>query len=65
MIIINWTEEKKEQAIKVLTEYYQKYGVGECIMQNDDALIEAPELLADIADEVLIEKEGIIYNYED
>ena len=38
MITVNWTEEKKERAIEVLTEYFQKYGVGECIMQNDDAL---------------------------
>lgn len=58
---IIWTPEKKERAIAYLTKYFKKHGVGEMIMQNDDALIEAPELLSDIADDVLIEGEGIIF----
>lgn len=58
---IVWTEEKKELAIQKLTTFFEKHGVGEMIMQSDDALIEAPDLLSDIADEILIEKEGIIF----
>lgn len=64
MITINWTEEKKEKAIDRLTKYFERYGVGEAIMQSDNAIIDASELLADIADDILIDGEGIIYNYE-
>jgi hypothetical protein len=35
------------------------------IMQDDDALIEALNLLADIVDDILIEGEGIIFEDED
>lgn len=59
---INWTDEKKARAIEVLTKYFEKHGPGECIMQSDDSLIEAPDLLAHIADGVLVEGEGIVYN---
>lgn len=65
MRTITWTPEKKEKAIEMLTEYFEKYGCGEVIMQSDDAIINAPELLADIADDVLIEGEGIIYKYDE
>ena len=61
MITVTWTEEKKKRAIEMLSSYFEKHGIGEAIMQSDEALIEAPELLADIADEVLIENEGISY----
>ena len=61
MYNITWTEEKKEKAIEMLTKYFAKHGVGECIMQDDDAQIYAPVLLADIADDVLFEGEGINY----
>lgn len=61
MIRITWTPEKKEKAIAKLTEYLEKYGIGECICQSDEALIEAPDILADIADEILIDGEGIIF----
>lgn len=57
-----WTDEKKEMAIEKITDFIERYGVGECIMQNDDAIIESPGILADIADEILIEGEGIFYN---
>lgn len=56
-----WTPEKKESAIEKLTLYFQKYGPGECIMQRDESIIEAPEVMADIADYVLIEKEGLVW----
>lgn len=61
MTKIIWTEQKKEQVIDRLTSYFENYGVGEMIVQSDDALIVAPNLLADIADEILIEGEGIIF----
>jgi hypothetical protein len=60
-----WTQEKKDKAIEKLTKYFEEYGIGESIMQDDDALIEAPEVLADIADEILIYREGIIYEDDD
>jgi hypothetical protein len=58
---IFWTPEKKETAIQKLTEYFEKYGPGECIMQGDDPILEAPEVMADIADDVLIEGEGLVW----
>lgn len=61
MIQITWTKDKKEKAINMLTKYFEKYGNGECIMQGDNALIEAPELLANIADDILVDGEGIIF----
>lgn len=64
-IRVVWTEEKKAKAIEKLTEYFQKHGIGEMIMQDDDALIEAPEVLADIADDILIDREGIIFIDDD
>ena len=65
MYSINWTEEKKEKAIEMLTKYFENYGVGECIMQSDDAIIYAPDLLSKIADDILVEGEGIRYNEQD
>jgi hypothetical protein len=65
MIKVNWTPEKKEAAIEKLTKYFEKHGIGEMIMQDDDALIEAPEVLSDIADDILIDNEGIIFIDED
>lgn len=59
---INWTEDKAQQAIHILTDYFKKYGYGECIAQSDEAGIDAIEVLCDIADSILIDGEGIIYN---
>lgn len=64
MYTIIWTQEKKDAAIEKLTEYFKEHGFSECITQSDNALIEAPALLADIADEILIEHEGFLYNEE-
>jgi len=61
MYKITWTEEKKNKTIEMLTKYFEKYGFGECIMQSDNALIEAPEILSNITDGILIEGEGINY----
>lgn len=65
MHIVIWTDEKKERAISMLTKYFEKYSAGEVIMQSDNALIEAPEILSDIVDEILIEGEGIIYKEDE
>lgn len=62
---INWTNEKEKAAISMLTKYFEEYGVGECIMQSDNACIYAPDLLSKIADDVLIEGDGIEYIDED
>lgn len=55
---ITWTEEKKAKAIELLTAFFEDYGAGECISQNDEAIIEAPEVLSKIADDILKEEEG-------
>jgi len=65
MIKVIWTPEKKEAAIDKLTKYFEKHGIGEMIMQSDDGLIEAPEVLSDIADDILIDNEGIIFEDDD
>ena len=59
---INWTEEKKEKAINLLTIYFEEHGTGESIIQNDEAILNAPELLAQIADDILIEGIGITWD---
>lgn len=64
-IRVNWTEEKKARAIEKLTEYFEKYGIGEMIAQGDNAIIEAPEVLADIADDILINDDDIIFIDDD
>jgi len=58
MYTITWTEEKKDKAIEMLTKYFEVYGVGEGIMQSDNAIIYAPDLLSKIADDVV--GEGIM-----
>ena len=65
MIQVTWTQEKKDKAIEILTKYFEKYGIGESIMQSDNALIDAPEVLSNIADDILINGEGIVYISED
>ena len=65
MIQVNWTQEKKDRALERLTQYFEKYGIGETIMQSDNAIIEAPEILSSIADDILIDGEGIVYVSED
>jgi hypothetical protein len=48
-----WTNEKIMTTIQMLTDYFERFGPGEVIMQSDDGQLLAPELLADIADDVL------------
>lgn len=62
---IVWTPEKKEAAIEKITKYLEQYGPGECICQGDDAIIEAPGILAEIADSILIEGEGLVWQEEE
>ena len=56
-----WTPEKKEAALRKISEYLEKYGPGECICQGDDAIIEAPGVMAEIADDILVEGEGLVW----
>ena len=65
MYKVIWTEEKKEKAIQALTKYFERYGHGECIGQNDEALLDAPDMLGDIADDILIDGEGLISEYDE
>lgn len=65
MITVNWTPEKKEIVIEMLTDYFKEHGIGESIAQGDNAQFEAIELMCNIADDVLIENEGITYHDED
>jgi hypothetical protein len=65
MIQVIWTQEKKDKAIEMLTKYFEEHGNGECIAQGDSAQFEAIELMCTIADDVLINNEGIIYTPED
>ena len=58
---IVWTPEKKEAAIQKISKYLEQYGSGECICQNDDALIYASDVFSDIADNILIEGEGLVW----
>jgi hypothetical protein len=58
---IVWTPEKKEAAIQKISKYLEQYGPGECICQNDDALIYASDVFSDIADNILIEGEGLVW----
>lgn len=60
MYKINWTPALKKRAIQEITDYLLVHGTGECIMQSDDAIIEAPEVLSNIAD-----YEGLVEYIED
>ena len=62
---IIWTPEKKEAAIEKITKYLEQYGPGECICQGDNAIIEAPDVMAEIADTILIEGEGLVWQEEE
>lgn len=53
MIKIVWTEEKKNKAIEILTKYFAEHGSG--------PRMAAIETMCSIADDVLIDNEGIIY----
>lgn len=62
-IHFNWTDEKKEAVIKALEKWIIKHRAvaGEVIMQNDDCLIEAPDLISDIVDDIIKPE----YDYEE
>lgn len=49
----NLSKEDLEKIVIYLLEYYSKNSYfGEGIMQDDDSLIEAPNVLANIADDI-------------
>lgn len=54
--VIFWTDEAKEKAIDTIDRYLSRHGVGECIMQSDSAIIDAPHILSFIIDEVIGEE---------
>ena len=48
------SSEAKDAIINRLLDYYSKHGTsGEVLMQDDDAQTFAPDVLADIADELI------------
>jgi hypothetical protein len=48
------TDEMKDAIIFRLIDYFEKNGhIGEVIHQCDDAIIEAPSVLSDIADNII------------
>jgi hypothetical protein len=53
------TPELKEKVYQAVLDYYKKHQsyAGEVIMQNDECQINAPSVLADIADEIFKFKE--------
>ena len=62
MTQIIWTEEKADKVIRMLTEYFEQYGFGECIAQGDEAQFRAVELMCEIVDDILVYGEGYISN---
>ena len=55
-VTLDWNEDTGDIVLRYLIEHYFKtYGMycGESIMQDDNALIYAPEVLAEIADKIL------------
>lgn len=56
---IIWNGIKKEDAIFFLTQYFEEFGDAESIAQDDNAQLEASEVLGIIAD-ILKWKEGIV-----
>ncbi len=52
---INWTQEKKDQVIAAIEKWIREHDAtaGEVIMQSDDCIITAPELLSDIVDDII------------
>lgn len=55
-LVANWTPDVINESLALITEFFKKHNVscGESITQSDNPTIEAPELLAEIADRVMI-----------
>lgn len=57
MATIIWTEEKKIKVCEAIEAWMKKHGSpaysGEGIMQDDDCQIHAPELIADLVDDII------------
>ena len=48
------TEENKDKIIKILLKYYEEHSyIEEAIQQDDDALLEAPNILSYICDNLI------------
>ena len=51
------TDEQKDRIIERLLKYYKKHAyIGEVIFQDDDSIIYAPDVLADICDDIIVFK---------
>lgn len=52
---IEWTDEKRKAVCDEIEKWINKYGAGagEVIMQSDNCLIYAPELLSDLVDDII------------
>jgi hypothetical protein len=51
------TDEQKDKILERLIKYYSTHiYFGEGIMQDDDSIIDAPEVLADICDDIIVFK---------
>ena len=55
MLVINWTQEKKDAVCEMLDKWLKKHRAhaGEMIMQDDDCQIYAPVLLSDLVDDII------------
>jgi hypothetical protein len=52
------TDEQKDKIVERVIKYYSTYShFGEGIHQDDDSLIEAPNVLSDICDDIIEFKE--------
>ena len=52
---IEWTPEKRIEVCDVLSEWLIKHNAcsGECICQDDDCIIDAPELISTLVDDII------------
>lgn len=59
-VTYNETDELKDEVFQKLIDFFKKYNAfsGDSIMQNDDPLIYASELLSDICDDLICFKEN-------
>lgn len=54
-ITINWTDEKKQAVIEKIDAWIRKHDAtaGEVIMQSDECIISAPEILSELVDDII------------
>lgn len=54
-VLVDIDDFKKNEIIEVLLNYFDDHACwyGEALCQNDDAIIDAPEILAEILDNII------------